>query len=261
MYYFLMLHDIAEIIIYSSILYCCCLWFKTDTTKNILIYFLAYCAFIISAWAMELSTLTPFLLSYSPIALLLFIIFHQKTLQRNFITLCTLTSTDMLHKDWITVLLSNCLSSINNKKDLFIIIEHKNSLEQFLNVPFFINAPMSKELISILFSSNSCDEKKMIWLDTNGRIRSINTLWHSTTETKHLSLTKNALFYTLHTDAIMIYTNHINRTFSTIINGKEITTLSAQQIHTLIKKQLSLKTTHQNKGSHHESITAEKSLF
>lgn len=261
MYYFLMLHDIAEIVFYSSILYCFCLWLKTDTSKNILIYFLAYCALIIGAWVLELSTLTPFLLSYSPIALLLFIIFHQKTLQRNFITLCTISSSDILHKDWLTILLSNCLTSINNKKNASIIIEHKNSLEQFLDVPFFINAQISKELITIFLSSDLYDEEKMVWLDTTGRIRSINTLWHSTPETAHLSLIKNALFYTLHTDAIMIHTNHINRTFSIIINGKETTALSAQQIHTLIKKQLSMKTTHQNKGSHHESITTEKSLF
>src|SRR5579872_2107400 len=129
MYYFLLPRDIIEIIFYASILYAFCTWLKADKTKNLLIYFLAYCTLTIIAWAVQLPTVTPLLFSYGPVALLLFIILHEKTLQRNLVTLCTITPSKIQHEDWLNTVLSSSLTTINNNKQITVIIEHRNSLE------------------------------------------------------------------------------------------------------------------------------------
>jgi hypothetical protein len=265
MYYILLTSDIIEIIFYASVLYTFCRWLKTDKTKNILIYFLAYCTFTLIAWVVQLPTLTPLLFSYAPVALLLFIVLHEKTLQRNLVTLCSITPAKIQHEDWLDTLLSSSLATINTNKSITVVIEHQNSLEHFLNAPFLINAVMGKGILDILLSSTSYDEHKMVWIDTNGRIRGINVSWINYQEKEqlrpvHFLHKENALFYTFQTDAIVLSAHPISRTFTLIINGQETTHLSAHQVHTMIKKQLSLKISKQHKGAYRENIATEKSL-
>lgn len=251
MYHFFLLRDIIEIIFYSSIVYCFCLWLKTDKTKNLLIYFLAYCTFTLCSWALQLPTITALLLSYAPIALLLFIIFHEKTLQRNFVTLSAITPAKKHDKDWIDLLLSSSLSIINNNKNISVIIENKQSLEHFLSIPFFINADINKEVLDIFLSSTSYDEKKMVLLNSNGLLRSFNVSWNDT---------NTAIFYTMHTDSIICNAYHLSRTFTLIINGTETTNLSAQHARIMLKKQLSITFAKQHKGTYHENTPVEKHI-
>jgi hypothetical protein len=264
MYYFLLTRDIIEIVFYASVLYAFCIWLKTDKTKNILGYFLTYCTLTLFAWAVQLPTLTPLLFTYAPVALLLFIVLHEKTLQRNLVTLCAITPTKIQHEDWLDTLLSSSLTTINNNKNITVIIEHRDSLEYFLDAPFFINADIGKGILDILLSSTSYDEQKMVWIDTNGRVRGINVSWRINKEVTQLRPThslhkENALFYTLQTDTIVFSAHPISRTFTLIINGHETAHLSAHQMHTIIKKQLSLKTS-KHKGAYRENTTTEKSL-
>lgn len=265
MYYILLVRDIAEIIFYSSILYAFCSWLKTDRTKNILLYFFAYCSLTLFAWAIQLPTLTPFLFSYAPVALLLFIVLHEKTLQRNLVTLCTITNPKNQQGNWLDTLLSSSLSIINANKMLTVIIENKNSLEPFLTTPFFIEATISRELLDILLSSTMYDEQKMLWLDPNGRIRGINTVWLTDTKKSPQGITTffdkdNALFYTLNTDAIVFNIHPSTRTFTLIMNGQTIQNLSAHHIQALIKKQLSHTPSTPKKGAYRENVTTEKSV-
>ena len=265
MYYVLLLRDIAEIIFYSSILYVFCKWLKADKTKNILVYFFAYCALTLCAWIAQLPTLTPLLFSYAPVALILFIVLHEKTLQRNLVTLCTITPAKNQQEDWLDTLLSSSLSVINTNKSITVVIEHQNSLEHFLTTPFFINAEIGKGILDILLSSASYDEQKMIWIDTNGWVRGINVSWHSAQEKTALRTAQfihreNALFYTLQTDAIVFNAHPLSRTFTLIINGKETAHLSAHHVRSMIKKQLSTKKSQQHKG-HYENAGTEKSLL
>src|SRR6185369_15857234 len=86
----------------------------------------------------------------------------------------------------------------------------------------------------IFLISSSYDEDKMVWVNTNGKIRGINVTWNNKQEAK-----EDALCYTLQSDAIIFNAHPISRTFSLTINGKETKNLSAHHVHTMIKKQLS----------------------
>lgn len=256
MFYPLVLRDCIEIILFSSLIYAFCLWLKTDKTNNILIYFLTYCSVTLIAWTMELQTVSPFLLSYAPIALIIFIMLHERTLQRNFVTLYNpKPKTATQRSDWLDILLSCTLSSINANKAVIVVIEHNNSLTPLLSASFFIDALLGKELLDIILSSNSYDENKMIWIDTNGNLRGMNITW----VTQKQSLEDDALFYSSQTDAIIFTISPITRTCTLFIHGTEFPSLSAHHVRMLIKKQLA--TTHiKNKGTKHERNIPEKSL-
>src|SRR3990172_7690961 len=256
MFYNLLVRDIIEIVVYSSCIFTLCKWLKTDKTKNILTYFFAYCALALCAWVTQLPTLTPFLCTYAPIALLLFIVLHEKTLQRNLVTLCSIAPARIQHEDWLDTLLSSSLAIINTNKSITVVIEHKDSLDYFLDAPFLINADINKNVLELLFFSTSYDEQKMVWIDTNGKIRGINVAWIT-----HQEKRTDALFYTLQSDAIVLRAHPISRTFTLIIENKETKNLSAHHVRTMIKKQLSTQSSpSEHKGVYRESSTPEKSL-
>ena len=157
MFYHLIARDIAEILFYSSCIFVFCHWLKTDTTKNLLIYFFGYCAFALAAWILQLPTLTPFLFTYAPIAILLFIVLHEKTLQRNLVALCSITPARTEHADWLDIVLSSSLATINANKVIIIIIEHKDALDHLLTTPYNINADMGKNVLDVFLTSSSYD--------------------------------------------------------------------------------------------------------
>jgi hypothetical protein len=255
MLYNLLLSDIVEISIYSTSIFIFCKWLATDKTKNLLLYFFAYCTLALCAWIAQLPTLTPFLFTYAPIALLLFIVLHEKTLQRNLVTLCSITPARDASSDWIDTVLSSCLTTINANKLITIVIEQNNALDHFLNAPFVINADINKEIFDLLLTSTSYDENKLIWITSKGQIRGINVDWIADQNTQN-----EALFYTTQSDALILHAHPINRMFMLTYNGKEIKNLSAHHIRTLIKKQLSPISSLKRKGAYRESNTTEKSI-
>ncbi len=254
MLYTLLLKDIIEVIIYSSCIFAFCTWLKTDKTKNILVYFFAYCTLSLSAWLLQLPTLTPFLFSYAPVALLLFIVLHERTLQRNLVALCTITPARNAPQDWLDTIISGCLAIINTNRSITIVIEQKDSLDHFLIAPFIINADINKNVLDILLSSQSYDEQKMIWLDSNGKIRSINASWIADKEKN-----EDAVFYTLQTDAIMVSADPTSRTFTVVSNGTETKNIVAHHVRAFIKKQQHSPLSKQ-KGAYRENSSSEKSL-
>jgi hypothetical protein len=264
MYYTFLFYDIIEILFYSFIIYSFCIWLKTDKTKNLLGYFMVYCISVIGAWAIDLPTIVPFLCTYSPVAIMLFIILHEKTLQRNLVTLRTLTPAQPIQENWLDILLSATLSTINNNKSVTVIIENTDSLDYFLITPFSINADLGKEILNILFLSNFYDESKMIWINTHGRIRGINSTWQSETnfEQAHRTLfnKQDALFYTLQNDALIFHINPLVRTFSIITQGKETNNVSPHDIQVLIKKTLSHASSRHKKEFSYARATTEKSI-
>jgi hypothetical protein len=265
MFYILLLRDIAEILFYSLIIYAVCIWLKTDKTKNILAYFLVYCTITLSAWALEMPTLAPFLFAYAPIALILLIVLHEKTLQRNLVALRTITPVHNQTEDWVDTLLSSALSVLNNNKSITVIIENNDSLDYFLTTPFVINADLGKGILNILLSSSSYEEHKMVWITKHGQIRGINTSWQEEATQQSLVHTtllnkKDALFYTLQNDALIFHSNPHVRSFTIIAQGKELQQVPVNEIKTTIKKHLSLNASVKNKGQKHESSSTEKPL-
>ncbi len=83
--------DCLEIIFFASLFYYLTLWLKKDKTKNLLPYFYGYCLITFCAYMLELTTVTSLLFLFTPAAVMLFILMHQDTLQRNIVALKHIT--------------------------------------------------------------------------------------------------------------------------------------------------------------------------
>ena len=126
--------DPLEILFFITIFYFFSLWLKKDRQKNLLFYFYCYCCVIIIAFYAQLPTLSTMLFLSAPVALMLFILVHQETLQKNFISLKNASAPKILPTDWLEELLRTCLVAINNNKEVLCVIEHRNNLETFLEI-------------------------------------------------------------------------------------------------------------------------------
>jgi hypothetical protein len=237
-----------EIIFFTSIIYYFCVWLKKDKNKNLVVYFFSYCAIFSFAALLNLATIVTFLITCAPIALILFIIFHQELLQRNFITLTNMPITSLEVADWPEQLIRASLHAINNNKQLICVIEHRADLKPFLYTPLVFNAPLAQNLITLLIDSPGFDQKKIFWCNAHGKLIGINGEWqitpHETWQTQSVAdlpaWKQDALLMTLKTDTIIFKADPSKRSFDVIIKGVTYENLAAHQTLLLLKKQLAL---------------------
>ena len=239
--------DALEIGFFSLIVYIFSLWLKNDTRNNLLVYFYGYCAVVAFSSLLHLPIITAFLLYTSPLALILFIIFHQETLQRNFITLRK-SEISLEHSgDWLEDLIRTNLYAINANKQMICIIEHQTSLKPFLETPFLCDSPVQQKMLIVLLESNGFDCNKMVWCTSHGKLMGINAQWNihvdSTWQAQSVKelpeWQQDALLMTMKTDAIIFKSDPAKRSFDVVVKGIVHQDLSAAQTLAFIKKQLS----------------------
>jgi hypothetical protein len=254
--------DVIEIIFFTSIIYVFCLWLKKDKSHNLLFYFFGYCIIFCFSALLNLSTIVTFLIYSAPIALIIFIIFHQELLQRNFITLTHMPITSLETFDWPEHLIRASLHAINNNKQLICVIENQADLKPFLYTPIPCNTVLLQNLITILIDSTGFDQKKILWCNTQGKLVGINGEWqitaHETWQTQSVNdlptWKQDALLMTLKTDTIIYKADPTKRAFDVVIKGTVYENLAAHQTLLLLKKHLAISSS-QKGETNHDRIT------
>lgn len=263
----LLWRDFLEIGFLSSLVYCFSVWLKKDKKRNLLPALYGYCGIIFAAHMLQLTTITVFLFITSPVALMLFILFHQELLQRNFVTLSKQTVDTITEKEWLGILLRTCLVAINKNKELHFVIENTNDLKTMLKAPFFLRSATNQQLLEFLIESPCFDNQHLIWLNTQGSLIAVNAIWEfntheawQSTPVKELaSWQQDALLMTLKTDALVCKSDPIKRAFDIIIAGKVYESLSAPHALSLIKKYL-YKNVTKTGAVYHDTISERKSV-
>lgn len=246
------LKNILEILFFSGIIYFFSLWLKKDKRANLLFYFYAYAVIFSVTYFLNLSTIHLFLLYSSPFALLLFILLHQETLQRNFVTFTTSPSMTCTNNEtWIENLIRICLHHMNNNVFLFVVIENQSDLKPFIHSNYLLQSPLSLELLLLVTESPHFDKGKLLWCTSNGKLVGVNSSWQLLTSLHGLpsipTWQQEALLMTLKTDTIVFKVNPANRCFEVILKGTLYETINAHQIVPFIKKNLySNNRTHSN---------------
>lgn len=260
--------DMAEILFFSWIIYGASCWLKKDRQKPLLLYFYGYCILLFGAYYAQLSTMSTFLFWATPGACMLFILMHQDTLQKNSIALKKhVPAQRTAQEDWLEALFRSCLVALN-KKNMPIsgVIEHTDSLHQFLTTPFALQVPLQEQLLDLLFVSSSYDSAKLIWLSAPAHLCGINASWKTVLEKEWLSpevgqLTphlQNALFFTTKTDAVFFSLAPETRTVNLVIQGKIYEKISAQHALMILKKYFRQIPDSQNKGAITHENSAKK---
>jgi hypothetical protein len=252
--YFCGWRDAVEILAFSTIIYYFSLWLRTDRQKNLLGYFYAYCLVVCGAYQLQLAGIIFLCAITSPIVLMLFILAHQHTLQKNFIALGNIVPAHKESHDWLESLIRSCLVALNNNQEIRCIIEHKDSLQEHLYTPLELQTQVHQDLLAILFASSSYHQDQLLWVTSKGKLIGLNARWsapayvHETTTDAAQIWKQEALFFTTKTDAIIFQLTPATRSFTLFVNGKEYPAINTANALTFIKKYLTTSTAHQYQG-------------
>lgn len=239
--------DIIEILFFSATIYYIQMWLKKDKSRNLLLGFYLYCTLFCTSYYADLPVLRFVLFVFAPAMAMIFIILHQETLQKNFITFSNpaVPLDDKGH--WINELVMCSLTALNRHKDIIIVLERNDHLKTIIHAPYFIYAELRRDVFEILLEKQLTGHEYMMWINQQGKIVSINSSWKTQldeewvaqgAEQMHL-WKKQALYITGKTDALVLKINPLSRSFDLVNHGKIIEGMNAEAVTTYLKKQLS----------------------
>jgi hypothetical protein len=237
--------DICEVLFFTSIVYYFSIWLKRDRQKPLLLSFYAYLTVITFSYYANLFTITTLLITFAPVGLVLFIVLHQETLQRNFISLHNITPKED-YGDWVEHMIRSCLVAVGNNKPIHGLIEQRDNLTEFLHISHRFESIITKGLLDVLTQSTSFNSEKIIVIKDNGTLIGINGTWKKSSVDTWLAAevkeqeqwAQDALFFTAKSDALYFSIDPSTRTFTLLAQGKIIETVSAQAARKTIKQYL-----------------------
>lgn len=217
--------DALEIISISTIIYYFASWLKKDTEKNLSLPFYIYCASFIVSHYLNLQVLSSILLFGCPIALTIFILMHQKTLQKNFVVSTRLDIEAQSRYEWVEELIKSALYAVNQNHKILFIVEQKDSLSTLLQADWIINAQFSKDIFELIMQQKNLEN---LWINQDGILVAPNAKWSFSENLENFEA--DAVLATTNTDAIIIKVNPETRKFEIIAENKIYENLSAPQV-------------------------------
>ena len=230
-------------------------WFKKDIKKPLLIWFYGYTTLFLITDYLEMITLSTALLTFAPITAIILVLIHKETLQKNFIALHTVRATTNNHAHWIEELLQATLIASNKTIGTTCLIEKNDSMLGFTDkISKPLNAPISKELITLITTSPLYQEHQLMIINKEGKLLTINDTWKK--NSIDLWLTQDAqeqeqwiqdgIFFTTKTDAFLFKHDPLTRTYSTIHEGAVTTHVTAQELLKKLQHHVSIIITPRN---------------
>lgn len=243
------IQDIIEISFITLLTFYFIKWLATDNKKNLVYYFYGYCFSAFVSHYCSLFALRYVLLNSAPVIAIMFIVLHQKALQKNFVMLKNEESRD-LSNNWVDELIQTCLYALNYNKEFTCLIERDIAIKELISTQSYFNADISKDICNILLEKQLSSPENMLWINNKGKIVAINATWKLNIEEQWISSNvkslpkwkQDALFITDKTDTILFKIYPLTRSFDFIINGKLIENLSVQQAFDLLQNNLSQNT-------------------
>lgn len=228
--------DGIEILFFATSLYYTAVWLKKDRQQPLLGYVYGYLALALGSYFCGLFTMSSTLFALAPVAAMVFVLIHQNTLQRNYVTLRNLTPRKQTqHTNWVELLVRSCLVAMNNEKSVTCVIEQRDSLHQFIWAPFVLNSFVQPGLLELLLQNPSYDPTTFLWLNHTGKLHAVGGTWQQGDHTAAQSnWHEDALLYTAQTDAVVLHADPKSHTFAIIAQDKLIEDLSAPQVVRII---------------------------
>lgn len=238
--------DCIEILLFSAGIYYLSYWLYQDKHKPLLLHFYGYCGLLIATHYLHLTTVNSLLLLFLPITIILFIVIHQNTLQKNCIPLYRTVRAASLPSEWIDDLVRSALTALSNNQPFTCIIEKNDSLASLLIAKNNLQASCNPDLLRLITSSSLYKNDLMIWIDAQANIQAFNTQWQKNSldawftddAQKQEQWLKDALFFTTKTDALFITVHPKTRYFILIAQGKIIEKTEATKAASAIKAYL-----------------------
>lgn len=237
---YLDIRDLTEITAIALIIFSSLIWLGNDEKKRLLYAFYAYCLSVFISYFANLTVLYTILIFSLPILLLISILFHQRTLQKNFISFIKAPIKN--NTSWLTEFIKCTLISLNNNKETTYVIECSDDLKEFIKIPMLFNADLTTDIFSILLEKHINSPNYIILLDQTGKLIATNAYWNPIDYTKYTLLQtksldawhKLSLVISSKTDAIIFKGDPITRSFDFIAQGKLFEKINIDQLASLI---------------------------
>ncbi len=250
-FYSLLVKDFIEISVLSTLCYWGLSWLKQDKQKPLLVYGYLYCGLWMSSFLFDLKTLLHLLELTAPVVVMLFILVHQKTLQKNFIGLYKVMPARKVHTLWLEEIVRFCLQTDH---DLMFLVEHKQSIGELVTTELPLQTDITTAVLSYLSQCKQFNRNQYMLLDTQGTLLGLNVTWHKALALDALEQDriKKASYYLQEVDAFALYFDQSTRTFTLIVHQQTYPALTATQVLQSIERYL--KTDHTKKGTNREQV-------
>lgn len=234
--------DLIEISFLVCSIYYFSLWLSRDNKKNLILPFYLYITGFVVSHHLNLNIISHLLLIGSPVIFTIFILFHQKILQRNFIASQKFNMEKQEQHIWLDELIKSGLVAINKNMDVTYVIERDINLQDFILTNWNVNSYLKKELFDLILAQKK--DEQFFWIK-DGLLVSYTSKWAFIGEEFHRLEEKNlenwkqdALIITHQTDCMVVKALAQERQFQIIVEGKIFEPLTAQQTFTLLERYL-----------------------
>lgn len=245
--------DLIEILFFWITFYYISLWLHQDKQKKMLLYFYGYCLIAFTSYIAGLGTINAILFLFSPVIIIGFMLMHQTSLQKNMVSLKNITTGKQPHTDWLAQIMRLGVTMQHNNKELFLLIEHTDSIAKYVTSQYTIHAPATNDLLFMLVN-HVYNPSQMIWIQTDGTIRGVNSQWKTNLEQNHLQdWISDAVAYTSKNDSLLLHINTQNDTYSLIYEGSIEHELTIDQAHQLIRKKIGYPLPVNQKGYYYDN--------
>ncbi len=215
-------HDAVEITLCIIAYYMINNYLYKQDNKQLLKIWYGYHAVVMAAYFADLQTIFFLSACCFPIVLMLAFMFNQEKLQKMFVVAQRLdpltTTTTASH--WADELMKFALTRLNEQKDLYVIIEHQNSLAPLVTAHEMVHADLKKNTLELLYDSFVMPKESFLWVTSTGKILSLAAQW------KHIKL-DDTLQITNATDCVALKSCAATRKFTITTGAKTVENLSA----------------------------------
>jgi hypothetical protein len=238
--------DGIEILFFAAVVYYFCRWLVQGHNTRLLYGFYLYCCIITCSYYGGFSTVGTFLVLTTPIIAILFIIFHQHSLQRNFIAPHIITPPKEPVADWLGTLMQTLLYAMNCTRKIIVFIECSFDTKLFLKDGFMVNAPFQKSLFDLLINNFPIEQHVILLINQSGKMRSIGNSFAITLEKSWIHESaqslehwqQQALFITEKTDALVLHVSPQTRLCTVIMQNKIVEHMDSTHAINLIRQTL-----------------------
>ena len=230
--------ELLEVGVFVSCFYFFAKWLNNDKSKKLILLFTIYWSTFFASDLLELKTLNSFMLYFSPLFLMLFILAHQNLIQRNFVTIKNIKPAKLKSLDWIEDIVKSLVYSVNKNISVLCIIENEDKLDNFVSCKVQVDCFLNKNLLNAIFSSPEFNSKEIVYLTKSGILKGFNSEIQDM-ETSLDNMQNNAskaLILSSQTDCVYIKASHESRTFDVSIQGKILNRISSANLLTVLKE-------------------------
>lgn len=228
-FYSQIIKDSIEVVALILICYYFLRLLKTDEQQPLIGYFYAYALFWGVCYLAQLNTLVSlFEHTFAPVCMF-FMLIHQKTLQKNFISLCKVKPAQKEQSDWLQEIIRFCLQA---NTDLYFLVEHKQSVHDLVTINEPMHAQINTTLLQFLHHCPDIEPDQYMLIDTLGTLHGIHVQWKkplALTDINDHELTK-ASYYLMHSDAFVIHYHYEQRLFAIVMRDTIYNNLTTAQI-------------------------------